>query len=101
MSPLISISGTQKAVCRVMAQVDTTQLPDKLIDVEVLTQVPLVDGVLNKLLQQATPAAFHDENLIPNRAIHIIELEQPGSHRAPTREAGSLCPTEPVVDQRL
>lgn len=60
---------------RVMAQIDSTKLPDELIHIEICTQVPVSDGLANELRQQAAPLAFHGENLIPDRPFHVVELE--------------------------
>jgi len=51
LSSNVGVSRPKKSVRRVMTQINPTQLPDKLIDVEVTTQMPLIDGLLDELLQ--------------------------------------------------
>jgi hypothetical protein len=97
----IRISSAKKALCHVVNQAESAQLPDKLLDVEVRTRVSPIDGLPHELLQQATPLAFHGENLIVHHTFRIIELEQPRSYGAPAREARALGPPEPVLHQCL
>jgi hypothetical protein len=37
--PQVSISGAQKTMRRVMTQVNSGKLPDKLLDIEIATQM--------------------------------------------------------------
>src|ERR1700680_3776904 len=100
-SSTIRISRPQEAMRRVMAQVDTTQLPNKLVDIHVAAQMPAIHGFLNQSLEHAAPFTFHLKNLIPDRALHIVEFEQSSRHGTASRKPGSLRPTEPLAHQRL
>jgi hypothetical protein len=73
LSSTVGIRRPKKSVCCVMAQIDPAKLPNKLIDIEVLTQMALIDGLSDELLQKVAPLALHGENLIPDRTLHIIE----------------------------
>jgi hypothetical protein len=97
----VGIFGSKEAMRRVMAQVNPAQLPNELIDIQALAQVPAMDGLLNKLFQQGTPFAFHREDLISDRAFDVVEFEQSRGHGAAAREPGALSPAEPVLHQRL
>jgi len=97
--PAVSIRGSQETMCRVMAEIDSAKLPNELIHIEVSTQVSSIDGLPDKLAQQLAPLAFHCQYLVPDRALYVIELEEAGGYRASARQAGSLCPPEPVVNQ--
>jgi hypothetical protein len=44
LSSNVGVSRPKKSVRRVMTQINPAQLPDKLIDVEVTTQMPLTGG---------------------------------------------------------
>jgi len=60
---------------RVMAQIDSTKLPDELVHVEIPAQMTMRDGFANELRQQSPPLALHRENLVPDRPLYVIELE--------------------------
>jgi len=51
LSSNVGVSRPKKSVRRVMTQINPAQLPDKLIDVEVTSQMPLTGGLLDELLQ--------------------------------------------------
>ncbi|HEY6421348.1 MAG TPA: hypothetical protein VIX59_20305 [Candidatus Binataceae bacterium] len=44
---------------------------------------------------------FHFQDLVPDAALDVIELEQAGGHRTPSRQPGALRPSEPIANQRL
>jgi len=39
-SPSLRVCGSEEAVCCVVTQIDATELPDELFDIEIVTQVP-------------------------------------------------------------
>src|SRR2546427_10449550 len=84
-----------------MTQIDTTQFPDELRDIEIRTEMPQRDGLMHQLRQQAAPFPLHGEHLLPHRAVHVIEFEQGSRHRAAARQARPRGPPEPVLDEGL
>ncbi len=84
-----------------VAEINAAQLPNELRDVQIAAQVPPLHGLLNQSRQQSPPLAFHFEDLVPHRARDVVELEESGRHRAPSRQARPPRPAEPVRDQRL
>src|SRR5882757_6751071 len=87
-------------MCRVMTQVDTAELPHKLVNIEVAAKVPEIDGALNELGQRDAPLTFHFEDLVSDAALYVIELEQSRRHRTASRQTGTLRPSEPIANQR-
>jgi hypothetical protein len=95
----LRICGSEEAVCCVVTQIDATELPDELFDIEIVTQVPQVDGVLNQFGQQAAKFAFQFQDFVPDTALYVIELEQTSRDRTPSRQSCALCPSEPIANQ--
>jgi hypothetical protein len=51
LSSNVGVGRPKKSVRRVMTQINPAQLPNKLIAVEVTTQMPLIDGLPDELPQ--------------------------------------------------
>ncbi len=87
-------------MCRVMPEINSGELPHELLDIEIATQMSKTHGLLNEFGQQTAPLTFHLEDLVPDPALDVIELEQARRHRTPARQPGPLRPSEPIADQR-
>src|SRR6267143_2465826 len=87
-------------MCGVMTQINRAELPDELVNLEILAQVSELDGALNEFDQHAAKLGFHFQNLVPDAAVNVIELEQTRGHRTAAGQAGALRPAEPVAHQR-
>ena len=85
----------------VMTQIDAAELPHELIHVELAAKMSERDRALNELGQREAPLTFHLEDLVPDAALDVVELEQAGRHRTSSRQTRALRPSEPVANQRL
>ena len=85
---------------RVMTQINAGELPHELFDIEIATQMSKTHGTRNEFGQQAAPLTFHFQDLVPDPALDVVELEQTSRHRASARQARALRPSEPIADQR-
>jgi hypothetical protein len=85
---------------RVMPQVDATELPHELVNIEVPPEMSEIDGALNEFGQGEAPLTFHLEYFVPDAAFDVVELEQSCCHRTASREARALRPSEPIANQR-
>ena len=85
---------------RVMPQVNARELPDELVHVEIAPQMPKINRAPDQLGQQATPFAFHLEDLVPDPALDVVEFEKTGGYGTSSGQAGALSPSEPVANQR-
>ena len=84
----------------VMSQIDTAQFPYELIDVQSGSQVAKLDCPPDKLHQSTAPCSFHLEYLVPDPALDVVELEEPGRYRTSAGQPGSLRPSKPIPNQR-
>ena len=84
-----------------MAQVNATQFPHKLIRVESLPEVTEAHRFVHQSSQEQAPFAFHPEEAVANRAFDIVELEESCGHGTSARQAGALRPAEPVLHEPL
>ena len=88
-------------MCGVMTEINAAKLPHELVHIEVLTKVPEIDGTPNEFGQQEAPLTFHFQDLVPDAALYVIELEQTSRHWTTSRQPGALRPSEPISNQRL
>jgi hypothetical protein len=86
---------------RVMTQVNAAKLPHELIHIEVAPEMTNVHGALNEFGQREAPLTLHLENLVPDAALDVVELEQSCCHRTSPRQPCTLSPSEPVAYERL
>src|SRR5205823_12867880 len=66
----------QETVGRVVPEIDAAQLPDELLDIEVVPEVPQIGGALNEFDQKAAPLAFHLKNLLSDHALDVVRSEE-------------------------
>ena len=85
----------------VMTQVNAAKLPHELVNIEVPPEMSQRDGAMNEFGQREAPLTFHLEDLIPDAALDVVELEQACSHRTASRQPRALRPSEPIANQRL
>ena len=69
---------------------------DEWIDIEVAPKVSPFHGSANELHEQFAPFAFQLQDLVPDHALYVVELEQPGCYRASSRQPRTLRPSEPI-----
>ena len=84
---------------RVVPEIDAAQLPDELLDIEVVPEVPQIGGALNEFDQKAAPLAFHLKNLLSDHALDVVELEEPCRDGTAPRQSGSPSPSEPIANE--
>src|SRR5260370_42554557 len=65
-----------------------------------MPQVSEIDRALNEVGQQDAPLTFHFQDLVPDPALDVIELEQTSRHWTSSGKAGALRPSEPIANQR-
>src|SRR5260370_15407936 len=65
-----------------------------------MPQVSEIDRALSEVRQQDAPLTFHFQDLVPDPALDVIELEQTSRHRTSSGKAGALRPSEPIAYQR-
>ena len=75
--------------------------PDKLVYVEVPSQVPMLNCLRDEVLDEAGPFAFHRKNVSPYRSVEVVQFEHRGRDRTSTGEPGPRGPSEQVVRQGL
>ncbi len=82
-----------------MTQVDAAKFPHELVHIEVSPKMSQLDGALNEFGQREAPLTFHLENLVPDAALDVVELEQSCRHRTASRQPRALRPSEPIANQ--
>ncbi len=88
----VSLLLTKKPMRSMMAEIDAVELPDELLDIEVLSEMPLIDRLDNEPAQKAPPPGLHGKDFVPHRTIDIVQLEQPRRHRTLRRGAPPAGP---------
>jgi hypothetical protein len=85
----------------VMTQVDAAKLPHKLVHIEIPPEMSQIYGAPNEFGQREAPLTFHLEDLAPDAALDVVELEQSCCHGTASRQPCPLRPSEPVTYESL
>src|SRR5207237_10047907 len=90
-----------KAGRRMMTELNATQLPEELHDVQTTMQMSDIYSLFHMLPKKSAPRTFYLQELLSDRPIIVIQFEYAGRDRTSPGEAGSGRPSQPVVNQRF